>query len=93
MFYAVLALLAMRKRETSRHSGAIALFDQEFVKPGMFTRDFSRWLHDAFDLRQRSDYSIGIAITAEEADKCLHYATTFVQGVRESIENLMDNFT
>jgi uncharacterized protein (UPF0332 family) len=59
MFYAVLALLATRKRETSKHSGAISLFDKEFVKAGMFDKDFSRWLHEAFDLRQRSDYTIG----------------------------------
>ena len=31
MFYAVLALLATQKRETSKHSGAIALFDLEYV--------------------------------------------------------------
>lgn len=32
MYYAVLALLAIRKQETSKHSGAISLFDKEFVK-------------------------------------------------------------
>ncbi len=35
MFYAVPALLATRKRETSKHGGAISLFDKEFVKPEM----------------------------------------------------------
>jgi len=34
MFYAVLALLASRQLETSRHSGAISQFDQLFVKVG-----------------------------------------------------------
>jgi len=53
MFYAVLALLAGGKQETSKHSGAIALFNKDFVKQGIFKKDFSRWLHDAFDLRQR----------------------------------------
>lgn len=46
MFYAVLALLAVDKRETSRHSGAIALFDREFVKPGQLPKELSRWLHE-----------------------------------------------
>ena len=32
MFYAVLALLVPGKKETSKHSGAIALFDRDFVK-------------------------------------------------------------
>lgn len=34
IFYAVLALLATHKQETSRHSGAISIFDKEFVKDG-----------------------------------------------------------
>jgi uncharacterized protein (UPF0332 family) len=32
MFYALLALLATRQLGTSQHSGAISLFDREFVK-------------------------------------------------------------
>jgi len=44
MFYAVLALLATRKQETSKHSGAISLFDKEFVKSGAFTKDLPRAL-------------------------------------------------
>ena len=55
MFYAVMALLAIKKKETSKHGGAIGLFDREFVKKNIFSKDFSRWLHRAFDLRQRCD--------------------------------------
>ncbi len=75
MFYAVLALLATRKRETSKHGGAISLFDKEFVKPGTFTKDFSRWLHDAFDLRQRADYVRDFKVTREEAEETLEDGT------------------
>jgi len=32
MFYSVLALLSVKKLGTSKHSGAISLFDKEFVK-------------------------------------------------------------
>ena len=38
MFYGVLALLAPRQAETSRHSGAIAQFDQLYVKPALYHR-------------------------------------------------------
>jgi uncharacterized protein (UPF0332 family) len=44
MFYAILALLATKKRETSKHSGAISLFDKEFVKAGLFSKESSRWI-------------------------------------------------
>lgn len=41
MFYAVLALLAKEKRETSKHSGAIAIFNREFIKKGIFNKELS----------------------------------------------------
>ena len=51
MFYAVLALLAVKKLGTSKHSGALSLFDKEFVKAGIFPKELSKNLHLAFDLR------------------------------------------
>jgi len=90
MFYAVLALLATRKQETSKHSGAISLFDKEFVKPGAFTKDFSRWLHEAFDLRQRSDYTIEFQVTRKEAEMTLEHAVSFVGEVKTILAKLAD---
>ncbi len=82
MFYAVLALLALGKKETSKHSGAIALFDREFVKQGVFKKDYSRWLHDAFELRQRSDYAAEYQASEEEAEETLKNAESFVDEVK-----------
>ena len=83
MFYAVLALLAQGKKETSKHSGAIALFDRDFVKQGVFKKDYSRWLHDAFDLRQRSDYAAEYHASKEDAEITLKNAETFVDSVKK----------
>jgi uncharacterized protein (UPF0332 family) len=82
MFYAVLALLAEGKKETSKHSGAIALFDKDFVKQGIFKKIYSRWLHDAFDLRQRSDYAAEYQVPEEEAGNTLKNAELFVGEVK-----------
>ncbi|MBW2065547.1 MAG: HEPN domain-containing protein, partial [Deltaproteobacteria bacterium] len=71
MFYSVLALLASRQMETSKHSGAISLFDKDYVKTGVFTKEFSRWLHEAFDLRQRADYTPTYSPSSEEAEVTL----------------------
>ncbi len=54
MFYAVLSLLAIHSTTTSKHSGVISRFDRDFVKAGYFDKTLSKWLHDAFDLRQRA---------------------------------------
>lgn len=56
MFYALLGLLATRQLGTSKHSGAIALFDREFVRTGIFSPELSRALHMAFQRRQVHDY-------------------------------------
>ena len=89
MFYAVLALLARGKKETSKHSGAIALFDRDFVKQGVFKKDYSRWLHDAFDLRKRSDYAAEYHVSGEEAEKTLKNAELFVDEVKKVLSKEM----
>src|SRR5919199_3506972 len=83
MFYAVLALLALRKQETSRHAGAISLFDREFVRPGVFSRDLSQWLHHAFRQRLAADYAPLRTVSNEEARQTFDEARAFVARVRE----------
>ena len=82
MFYAVLALLATRRGETSKHKGAITLFDRDFVKSGVFTKDLSRWLHETFNLRLASDYAPFFQPAQEEAEESLERAKTFVSAVK-----------
>ena len=89
MFFAVLALLVQGKKETSKHSGAIALFDKDFVKQDIFKKDYSRWLHDAFDLRQRSDYAAEYHVSREEAEKTLKNAEVFVAGINKVLSKEM----
>jgi uncharacterized protein (UPF0332 family) len=91
MFYAVLALLASRKEETSKHSGVIALFDRLYVHPGLFPTEFSKWLRRAFDLRTRCDYGAMVTITDDEASTLLEQATTFVSEVRKECQRLIDS--
>jgi uncharacterized protein (UPF0332 family) len=88
MFYAVMALLAIKTMETSKHGGAISLFDREFVKTGIFSKDFSQWLHRAFDLRQRCDYEAQFSVTKEDASSTLTAAEKFVEKVKSVIATI-----
>ena len=58
MFYAVLALLQKTGKVPSKHTGAISLFDTEFVKKRIFPKALSKYLHRAFEQRQVFDYKI-----------------------------------
>jgi len=86
MFYGVLGLLATLNKETTRHSGAIGLFDLHFVKTGTFPKEFSRWRHDAFDLRQRSDYIGKPTVILEDATEAVSNASAFVDRVETVLQ-------
>jgi uncharacterized protein (UPF0332 family) len=88
MFYAVLALIATKQLGTSKHSSAISLFDREFVKTGLFSRDLSKALHLAFDHRQVHDYGELIMVDEEIAAQTIHNAEQFVTAVEEYLKGL-----
>lgn len=83
MFYAVLALLVRIEKGTSKHGGAIALFDQHFVKKGIFSKDMSYALHKGFDMRQMSDYRELVKISNEDVREIFQKAKDFVGKIRE----------
>jgi len=82
MFYAVLALLQEKGMGTSRHAGAISLFDREFIKKGVFDEKLSKILHRAFELRQKGDYMEQVEVTRSEVDEMLPETKEFVRKVR-----------
>lgn len=86
MFYSVLALLAARTIETSRHSGAVAQFDLLYVKPQVFRADMSRSLHRAFMHRQAADYGAEATLTRGEIEALTAEARAFVAEVRAYFE-------
>jgi uncharacterized protein (UPF0332 family) len=87
MFYALLALLATRQLGTSRHSGALALFDREFVKTGVFPAELSRSLHLAFDRRQTHDYGEMTQINHQIAEETLTEAKNFVAAIEAHLRS------
>jgi uncharacterized protein (UPF0332 family) len=89
MFYALLALFATRQVGTSKHSGAISLFDREFVKTGLFPRELSRALHLAFDRRQKQDGEM-IPLTREIAGETLQDARMFVLAIETHLREAGD---
>ena len=83
MFYAVLALLITRQLGTSKHSGAISLFDREFVKPGIFSKEMSLWLHSSFEIRLEADYAELVEVSAETACECAQHASDFLKQIAD----------
>ncbi len=85
VFYASLALLVTADVEPSKHSGVLAKFDELFVRQGIFTKEMSRILHHAFDMRQAGDYQKSKVITEEQADEVLRSAEEFVRTIESKL--------
>jgi len=81
MFYAVLALLQRTGTIPSKHTGAIGLFDKEFVLKGVLPRDLSRDLHRAFDARQASDYRFAQPLELADARELFGKASRFIEAI------------
>lgn len=88
MFYAVLALLVTRQLGTSKHKGVISLFDREFVKTGIFSKEMSMGLHHTFEQRLEADYADLIEPSLEDARECSVQAGNFVRQVKAYLEKL-----
>jgi uncharacterized protein (UPF0332 family) len=83
MFYAVLALLQLKKVTPRKHAGAIALFDSEFVRTGLFPKHLSARLHMAFEARQESDYHVVEPLSVADTEELIESAEWFVQAVED----------
>ncbi|MCK4339925.1 MAG: HEPN domain-containing protein [Candidatus Cloacimonetes bacterium] len=86
IFYSVLALLVDKQFIGSKHSGVIAFFDKEFVNKGIFSKRLSEILHNAFEMRGKSDYIEFVEYSKEEINLLFSHAKEFVSKVKEFIE-------
>jgi len=55
IFYAIKAVNALDRFDSSKHSGVIAHFNQEYVKNGIFPKDLSKIIRLASENREKAD--------------------------------------
>jgi len=56
IFHAARALLALEGTDYKKHSGVISHFQREYVKTGIFDKEYSTIIREAFDMRNETDY-------------------------------------
>jgi uncharacterized protein (UPF0332 family) len=81
MFYSVLALTVVKGFSTSKHTGVLAFFDRDYIKPGILPKTLSKNLHLAFERRQAQDYGEFIIVDDAVAQETLSSADEFVDTI------------
>ncbi|MCI5141419.1 MAG: HEPN domain-containing protein [Candidatus Electrothrix sp. ATG1] len=92
IFSAVRSILALVELDSRKHSGVIGYFDRYFVKTGLFDKEFSKIVHNSFNVRQASDYQDFYIISADQAETQLEGCIKFITEV-EQIQTLLLNGT
>ena len=85
VFYAALALLVTEEIEPTKHAGVLSKFDEVFVRQGIVSKEMSRILHHAFDMRQAGDYQKSRVITEEQAAEVINSAERFVETIEAKL--------
>ena len=83
MFHAAVAVLLTKDIKRSSHSGVISAFGEFFAATGVIDTVYHKYIREAFDLRQESDYEAHIEISEIEAEKMVNRAMNFVDACRK----------
>jgi uncharacterized protein (UPF0332 family) len=78
MFYIAEALLFSKGLAYSSHSAVTTAYGKEFAKTNLLRPDFHRYLIEAFETRQVSDYEIDVDITENRSTEILEQAKAFL---------------
>lgn len=88
IFSAIRAVLATRQIDFSKHAGVIAYFQKEFIKTGIFDKKYSKYLQQAFQIRNSSDYDDFFIVSRQDAEEQYKSAAELVAVIEEYIKEL-----
>ena len=82
IFHAIRAVNTLKEFDSSKHSGVIYFFNQNFVKEGIFDKELSKIIKQAYDSREKADYLDFYIASSEEAEKQIVRAAQFLEAIK-----------
>ena len=88
IFNSLRAVIAFDGVDFKSHSAVIGYFRREYIKSGIFEKDISDFIGDAFDIRNDSDYEDYYTVNRQDAEAQLKNASTVTNAVKDYILEL-----
>jgi uncharacterized protein (UPF0332 family) len=85
IFSAMRAVLALDQFDSKKHSGVISAFRKNYIKPGVFPKEFSYIIDNAFDVRLDSDYEDFYLISKADVAAQVENAKIFLEAVEKYV--------
>jgi len=82
-FYAVSALLYFHSIEAKTHKGVRIKFMNEFIKTGLFDKEYGKLFSDLFDWRQEGDYSDFVSFDKDLTLPLINKTEAFIALIRK----------
>lgn len=89
IFHAIRAVLALDGEDRRKHSGVISYFQQNYVKTGIFDKEYSSIIQDAFEVRQESDYEDFYVVSKSDVIVQVEGAKKFVDAVEKYVMDII----
>jgi len=86
IFYAVSSLSKSKDFVTSKHQQLLGWFNREFVKPGIIKKETAQIYSDAFEFRQKADYTINFIPEKDKTEEMLEEAKNFIEEIKKLLE-------
>lgn len=86
IFTAIRAVLASRQVDFSKHAGVIAYFQKEYIKTGTFDKKYSKYLQQAFQIRNSCDYDDFFVVSKQDAQEQYDNAIELLSVIRDYIK-------
>ena len=86
IFHAIRAINALQGFDSSKHSGVIAYFNQNYVKSGIFSKELSKIIRMASENREKADYLDFFIASKEEAERQIVRAEEFIDVIKTYLE-------
>lgn len=86
IYHAIRSIFALDGVEFRRHSGNISYFRKEYIQTGVFDKELSQIVGDAFEIRSDSDYDDNVIIDKSDVEEQVRNAEIFCKAVKVYLE-------
>ena len=76
------ALLAVGGQDFSKHARVISYFQKEYIKTGKLDKRFSKYISQAFQIRNNTDYADFYIVSKSDAEEQYEKAEDFYQMIK-----------
>lgn len=88
IFSAVRAVLALNEVDFSKHASVIAYFQKEYLKTEIFDKKYSKYLQQAFQIRNSCDYDDFFIVSKQDAEEQYGQALELKDVIKAYIDSL-----